>query len=316
MDILTDILREAGLQRRILDQRLLAADNPLRFPCERSIGLHIVSKGSVYVHAPGLPEPLHLKAGDIALMARGCDHVLSAGATFRPDQVVSVLAVGSQQKKADLALDTANRVISGAYQFWNMPVHPFFAEMPDWFVLKAEALPRLGPLSLTVALIDGEVNREALGADTIMDGLLDVVLTYLLREMVDQIGKKGSNWSHAIADLPVRKAIGLMHADCASAWSLEELASRVGLSRTSFAERFRLAMGDTPLSYLRTIRVQKAMKILSDRDDTLEQVAQAVGYQDAFGFSKVFKRIAGMAPSAFRRGTRNDIASPWRLKAS
>jgi transcriptional regulator GlxA family with amidase domain len=42
------------------------------------------------------------------------------------------------------------------------------------------------------------------------------------------------------------------------------------------AERFRSAMGDTPLNHLRTLRIQKAMQLLADTQQTLEQVAQAV----------------------------------------
>lgn len=77
MDLLTDILREAGLHRRLLDLSALTPARALRFPCEKSIGLHIVVQGTVYLHAASLPAPLALHAGDIALMARGCDHVLS-----------------------------------------------------------------------------------------------------------------------------------------------------------------------------------------------------------------------------------------------
>ena len=60
--------------------------------------------------------------------------------------------------------------------------------------------------------------------------------------------------------------------------------------------------------------MQKAMQLLSETRHTLEQVAQAVGYQDAFGFSKVFKRISGMAPRAFREQDASDRQQPWRLQ--
>lgn len=317
MDLLTDLLQQAGLRRRLLDLRHLGAAAALKFPCDRSIGLHVVTHGPAWIHAQTLKEPLALQAGDIAVMARGCHHVLSTQATLRAAKVVSIAEVWAPRPAAEdaAAEATHSAVISGAYQFWNPPLHPFFREMPDWFVLRADSLPRLGPLALTVALLDEEINKRQLGADTIVHGLLDVIFTYVLRELVERHRGDGASWSHAVADPQVRMAVALMHEDCAHPWTLEELAGRCGLSRTGLAERFREAMGDTPLAYLRTVRMQKAMRILGETGRTLEQVAQEVGYQDAFSFSKVFKRSVGMAPREFRRRDGEETALPWRFGA-
>lgn len=313
MDLLTDLLHQAGLRRRLLDLRRLAAGSALRFPCERSIGLHVVTHGQAWVHAGSLDEPLALNAGDIAVMARGCHHVLStlptlpAGGDLPSATVWTPLPAGGDETAA------ASAVISGAYQLWNEPLHPFFREMPAWFVLRGESLPRLGPLALTVALLDEEIQQRRLGADTIVHGLLDVIFTYVLREIVARQGGGAAGWSHAVADPPVRAVVALMHEDCAHSWTLEELAARAGLSRTVLAERFRTTMGETPLAYLRTVRMQKAMRILAETTRTLEQVAQAVGYQDAFGFSKVFKRSVGLSPREFRQRDAQEQAMPWRF---
>lgn len=317
MDLLTDLLQQAGLRRRLLDLRRLHATSALKFPCDRSIGLHVVMHGPAWIHAATLNEPLALQAGDIAVMARGCHHVLSTQPTWRAGQAVT-LAEPWTPPSADEAEGEAggSAVISGAYQFWNAPLHPFFREMPDWFVLRADSLPRLGPLALTVSLLDEEVNRRRLGADTIVHGLLDVIFTYVLREIVERHQGPDAGWSHAVANPPVRQVVALMHEDCAHPWTLEELAGRAGLSRTVLAERFRDAMGDTPLAYLRTVRMQKAMRLLAETERTLEQVAQQVGYQDAFSFSKVFKRSVGMAPREFRRRDAEEAALPWRFGAA
>jgi AraC-like DNA-binding protein len=75
-------------------------------------------------------------------------------------------------------------------------------------------------------------------------------------------------------------------------------------------------MGDTPLSYLRTVRMQKAMALPSETGRNLEQVAQDVGYADAFSFSKVFRRGVGISPREFRRRDEADKQSGWRIQAS
>jgi len=313
MDLLTDLLHQTGLRRRLLDLRRLSAGSALRFPCERSIGLHVVTHGQAWVHADSLDEPLALQAGDIAVMARGCHHVLSTLPTLPAGGELPSATVWTAPPAGNDEAADASAVISGAYQLWNEPLHPFFREMPAWFVLRGDSLPRLGPLALTVALLDEEVNQRRLGADTIVHGLLDVIFTYVLREIVARQGGGQAGWSHAVADPQVRTVVALMHEDCAHPWTLEELAARAGLSRTVLAERFRTAMGETPLAYLRTVRMQKAMRILAGTTRTLEQVAQAVGYQDAFGFSKVFKRSVGLSPREFRLRDAQEQAMPWRF---
>lgn len=294
------------MRRRVLDLHTLPDDVALRFPCAKSIGLHVVVQGPVHVHAPTLDAPLALAAGDIAVMARGCDHALSVPASLaglRPQAIGESTAT---------AVD-GSAVISGAYQLWNTPLHPFFAELPPWFVMRAAERPRLGALALTTGLIEEEFRRGEPGADTIVHALLDVVFTYALREIAAQRGESQAGWSHAVRDAQVRRSVTLMHENCAHPWTLEELAQRAGLSRTALAERFRDAMGDTPLNYLRTLRMQRAMKLLAESERNLEAVAAEVGYQDAFSFSKVFKRTVGISPKAFRQRDAADRSHPYRI---
>jgi AraC-like DNA-binding protein len=323
MDLLTDLLQQAGLRRRLLDLRALAPTTPLRFPCERSIGLHVVTQGQAFLHAPSAPGVLALGRGDIAVMARGSNHVLSLqpqhGAAEAASEASALASHWTSQQGAPVSAGSTV-VISGAYQLWNTPVHPFFAQMPDWFVLRADTLPQLGPLALTLGLLQQELQQQAqqqheLGADTVVHGLLDVIFTYVLRAVVERQGLQQPGWSQALRDPPVRQAVQLMHDDCAHPWTLDELAARVGLSRTVLAERFRLAMADTPLNYLRTVRMQKALSLLSETPHALEKLAAEVGYQDAFSFSKVFKRVVGVSPKEFRRRDAQERTLAWRMGA-
>ena len=316
LDILTELFREAGLQRRRLDLRALSDRTALTFPCAKSLGLHVVTHGRVYVHAHTLDAPLELNAGDIAVMGRGCDHVLATRARWKKGDVQTVTctwADPSSAREAD-APDPATSVISGAYQLWNTPVHPFFAELPPWYVVRAERRASMGPLPLTLALLDDEVRRRDLGAETVVHGLLDVVFAFLLRAIVAERGAAGASWSQAVHDPSVRRAVFALHDDCARAWTLEDLARHAGLSRTSLAERFRAAMNETPLAYLRTVRMQRAMRLLADTGHHLERIASEVGYQDAFSFSKVFRRTVGVSPKEFRQRDAAERASPWRLQ--
>lgn len=314
MDVLTDLFRESGLRRRLLDLHQLPVGRGLRFPCDRSVGFHVVVSGTLYIHAPGEPSPLELKAGDIAIMARGCVHTLSESPRITGLPIDDITLAPDWRAHGG---DTGNvSVVSGAYQLWNAPVHPFFSELPAWFVMRADRAPSLGPVQLTVAMLADEARRDGLGRETVMHGLLDVLFTQLLRVLVEQRGGEGCSWSQAIREPHVRQAVMLLHQEFARDWTLDALARAVGLSRSVLAERFRESMGDTPLAYLRTVRLQRAMRLLVDGSQTLEQVALEVGYHDAFGFSKAFKKAVGESPGEFRKRNIAERDIPWRLPAS
>jgi AraC-like DNA-binding protein len=314
MDLLSDLFRQAGLRRRLLNLRHIGGDSALQFPCDRSVGLHVVLQGAVYLHAPSLPEPLRLEAGDIAVMARGCLHSLSSDAHLKNTKTVALVETWPGPS-ALAPTDRANKntVISGAYQFWHTPLHPFFQEIPDWFVLRAQEGASTPTLQHSLQLLQQEMTLQALGSESIVYGLLDVIFVLLMREIAQRQSQERPCWSQSIQDPQVQKAVQALHEDCARQWTLEALASHAGLSRTSLAERFRKTMGNTPLNYLRTVRMQKAMSALSESQRSLEQIAQEVGYQDAFSFSKVFKRTLGIAPREFRRQDAQDRTLAWRI---
>lgn len=322
MDILSDILHVAGLRRRLLDLHALTPEAALRFPCDRSFGLHAVTRGRAFVHAPNLDEPLELQAGDLVLMARGCVHLLSLDRTppARSTTVPIAQFVGAGLtdgvQDSPLTKDPAPpaQVISAAYQLWHAPLHPFLRSLPPWFVVRGHSLPQLSALPLTLGLLDRELGDEGLGATSATHGLLDALFAFALREIAERENPGAPGWNHAIADRPIRQVLTLMHGNLGHGWTLEELGQQAGLSRSALAERFRSALGDTPLNHLRTLRMQKAMQLLADTRQPLEQIAQAVGYQDAFGFSKVFKRTTGQSPRQFREQDAADRQTPYRFQ--
>lgn len=307
MDLLSDIFNDAGMRRRVLGLRAIAPTAALHFPCSKSIGLHAVIRGPVYVHAPTLAAPLQLGTGDVAFMARGCDHVLSVAEDLQGLEHRTIA------RELEPIAATSSVVVGGAYQMWNTPLHPFFAELPPWTVLRADARPRLGKLSLAAALMEQEIQSDEPGSDTIVQALLDTIFTFALREIALERGQEGAGWTHAVAHPQVRRALTLMHGQMAHPWTLDDLAQQAGLSRTALAERFRDTMGDTPLNHLRVLRMQRAMRLLTETDHKLEAVAAAVGYQDAFSFSKVFKRTVGVSPKSFRERDAAERVNPWRL---
>ena len=84
-------------------------------------------------------------------------------------------------------------------------------------------------------------------------------------------------------------------------WRVEELAKLCGLSEPQFYRRFRQVTGSSPIDWLRRERISHARRRLVESDDPIKQIAEQVGYNDAFYFSRDFKRYTGVSPSEYRR---------------
>ncbi|MGM0295829.1 AraC family transcriptional regulator [Enterococcus sp. AZ034] len=80
--------------------------------------------------------------------------------------------------------------------------------------------------------------------------------------------------------------------------TLEKLAQDQFLSPTYLSKVFKEATGVSPINYLIEIRLKRARDMLTNEKLTIKEVASAVGYQDAYHFSKSFKKLFGVSPSS------------------
>ena len=90
----------------------------------------------------------------------------------------------------------------------------------------------------------------------------------------------------------------------------------VGLSRTRLSERFRHFLGESPMAYLSQWRLKLAAEILQSSDDSIAQVAEAVGYGSEASFNRAFKRAYACPPAQFRRRSQNHRGSRQKAEGS
>jgi AraC-like DNA-binding protein len=83
--------------------------------------------------------------------------------------------------------------------------------------------------------------------------------------------------------------------------SLDELARQAGVSRFHFARQFRLSTGESPMGYLRQVRIERSKSILQDRETTIAEVAARLGFSDQSHFTRIFGRLVGVSPGSFAR---------------
>ena len=84
--------------------------------------------------------------------------------------------------------------------------------------------------------------------------------------------------------------------------SLDRIAENMYLSPFYISKIFKSETGDTPIRHLINIRLEKAREILlEEKDKSIQEVAACVGYDDAYHFSKLYKKHFGVSPSQTRR---------------
>ena len=101
-----------------------------------------------------------------------------------------------------------------------------------------------------------------------------------------------------------------MHADPAHRWTLAELAARAGLSRSTFAQRFRERVGETPIGYLAQWRMMLAKDKLTHGRDTLGMIANGLGYESENAFNTAFRRAVGCSPRRYARTEATAVSGP------
>lgn len=104
----------------------------------------------------------------------------------------------------------------------------------------------------------------------------------------------------ATAERQIEEAIAYIDYHYPQPITIEELAQRVGYHRSHLCKLFKLTTGISPLAYLIKVRLEQAQLLLAQHIP-VNQVAQAVGFNDALYFSKLFKRHNGISPTEFEK---------------
>jgi AraC family transcriptional regulator len=99
----------------------------------------------------------------------------------------------------------------------------------------------------------------------------------------------------------LRRAIERLRSDCDADVSLAALAADAGLSRFHFCRAFKESTGLSPHAWLRQHRLEQAMTMLRDTDESVVSVAMALGYTSQTAFAAAFRRLTGETPSDWRR---------------
>ena len=157
-------------------------------------------------------------------------------------------------------------------------------------------IPRL---SVLVRLVGEEASEEKAGRDLVLSRLVEVLLIEALRAIQGKNAPPGL--LRGLADARIAEALRQMHGEAERPWTVAELASEAGMSRSAFFDRFTRAVGLRPMEYLLAWRMAVAKDLLRRRDMALDEVARRVGYGSASTFSIAFSRHVGQPPGRYAR---------------
>ena len=237
-----------------------------------------------------LDSPMTLSSGDIMLVISGHAHAVRT----RPDSRTDTVAFLEAAEYADapptfsLGKETgSNRLLCGRLR----------VRWPGGFNAS------LMPPAIQLASRDSIVNLTALvdaatgqGATALLTRAANLIVTAALRDHPNcQMVFRDANFRD-----PIARAMQIMELHPVSEWTVETLARKVGMGRSSFAARFLEKRGKPPMAVLTELRMGLAAKLLTQTELKIAEIGERVGYRSESAFNRRFAAYYNTTPGKMR----------------
>jgi len=259
--------------------RTLAAGAPL-YPSHReaTLALHMcvqLEKDVLFFdeHTGGTP----LRYADLQ---RGADALLEA---FDRESDVEIRLASDKYVQMVLAY-SAERIEVARSQFLAM-LFQLLGRIERRYPIRTEARDRFA--SDLVAKLE-----EAQSLYQVIEGFKDALA---------RLGLVSSSALHGPKVLRLEATLQYLRENFAEPLRLPEVAKRAGFSVPVFTRAFKQATGTSFLSYVRSLRVEHAKRLLGSSALTTEQIAQSCGFQSQHHLLRSFKKVVGQTPGEYRR---------------
>lgn len=270
---------------------------------KQSLMFHFVVRGQCVIDVE--ESKTSLTSGDFLMVPHGLghqlfDHESSSCVPLFDLPIVQVsdhyetLSYGGQGDETLL--------LCGAVSF-NHPIASRLLETMPAFV-KVDTGPELKQQTIfqLIRMLADESLVANLGGEAVITRVADILVIHALRDWLESISDDRSTWLAALKDPALGKAMAVMHQAPEKSWTVETLALEAGMSRTSFAEKFKAVVGESPLQYLTKWRMMLARTRLRSSNDTVLAIALDLGYQSEAAFSRAYKKTMGKTPGGSRKG--------------
>jgi AraC-like DNA-binding protein len=269
---------------------------------ERVVIFHMITAGECYVEMEDQP-PVHLIAGDAIIFPHGDAHRMTS-APGVPAAIGAKLDVVLSKRPRLLAYGgggAVTRLVCGYLACDARLARMLLAGLPSLVKVNVRGSNAGTWLEASLRYALSEARSPRPGGMSVLAKLSEILFIEVLRIYMDEqiVGRTG--WLAGLGDRVIGAALSSLHKKPAHAWTLENLASEAGTSRSVLAEKFQLLVGMSPMQYLTQWRMLLAANLLSSSNAPLIRIAEEVGYQTDTAFSRAFSREYGLPPATWRR---------------
>jgi AraC-like DNA-binding protein len=290
VDALTSLVNALNLHAKLVYSGGVCGRWLMDHNSDSSVWFHLVSKGQGWVHSPSRQTPLALESGDLILfLPHAPRHFLSYSAEHLPCDAADTRLTGWESGESGF--------VCGEIEL-STPRSLLWQALPAEIVVKKNQAGDI--LAKLIELVISEASGQRFGSDSVVERLCDSLFVLVIRHCIEENLVQEGVFA-AMQDKRLATVLGLIHQQPWQPWTIAELCSRAGLSKTVLSEKFAALIGSSPIEYLIAWRLQIAAQWLKEPNMTIERVAERCGYDSAAAFSKAFKRCFKIAPSTFRR---------------
>ena len=187
-------------------------------------------------------------------------------------------------------------------------IRPLLSVLPPILPeINEESDGRFEVIDVEIRLLTLEAEHERMGKTAIINHWAGIMLVECLRVFIESLPEATDSWLKAMKDPFLTKALVAMHENPSQNWSIHKLAEVAGMSRSSFAQRFKEVVGMPPLTYLIDYRLRLAARYLRLQQNSISRISELVGYASDSTFSQAFKRVYGVSPKAYRQQYQKQI---------
>lgn len=300
-----NLLHTLRLRSTIQNRVVLGEPWGVKFPPQAHRGaFHFVEEGGAMMTVGGQTR-VTLERGDLAIVFSEDTHSVTDLKGSLAIHIHDLIGGADVICPSGLTLQfggdgAQTSIISGDFCYEDSATHPIWRMLPPYILLKGSEGHADAWLESTLTLLSNEAMEVRPGAMAVLDRLCDVLFIQALRGWV-RGDETAIGWPAALRDTAIDAALDMMQLQPAESWTVEKLARKVALSRSTFAERFSRLAGETPMEYLANWRMHLAAQFLTDGNDNVATIAEKVGYESEAAFAKAFKRRIGQTPGSYRR---------------
>ncbi len=299
MDALSTVLEATRLRSVVYSKFALAAPWGLDVIQDENSQFWRLVSGSCIVGSPD-GRIIELVEGDLVFVPHGSAHWIADKSTslrMQSPEFVKARRAGTPVFNSGGDVTT---LIAGHFEFDYQPLHPFLKDLPPIIHIRQYVTENQLLLKQVTQLMLEELNNERPGSSVMLKNLSEIMFINIIRAYLEQ-AVLDTGFLSALNDPRISKALKLMQDSPQNDWTLESLASEIGMSRSVFFNQFKKLVHETPLSYLTNWRIRQAQKLLMTDNSNISVIAANVGYQSESAFNRIFKSKMGQTPAKYRR---------------